>query len=62
MLKATVVFLVYLIKTVSLAFFSYLFIYFWKYHLLNAPLKKKKNYVHMSYYPKRIKYSHNKLL
>ena len=43
MLKATVVFLVYLIKTVSLAFFSYLFIYFWKYHLLNAPLKKKKN-------------------
>ena len=42
MLKATVVFLVYLIKTVSLAFFSYLFIYFWKYHLLNAPLKKKK--------------------
>ena len=42
MLKATVVFLVYLIKTVSLAFFSYLFIYFWKYHLLNAPFKKKK--------------------
>ena len=62
MLKATVVFLVYLIKTVSLAFFSYLFIYFWKYHLLNAPFLKKKNYVHMSYYPKRIKYYHNKLL